>query len=918
MLQSKAMVGVISPHIGNLSFLRTLNLMNNSFQGEIPQELGRMFRIENMYLSNNSLRGEIPVNISHCSNLLHLYLPYNNLVGKIPMEFGSLTKLVVISIHQNQLTGEIPSSLGNITSLQSISCGTNSLSGSIPSTLAHLKNFKNLGVGDNNLSGMFPLYNLSTLEIISFSLNRITGILPSGIGDMLPNLRLFYIAANQISGVIPASLFNASKLQRVSISVNWFIGKFPTTVGNLKQLTGLAINSNDLGNGEPEDLDFITSLTNCSNLQVLDISSNNFGGPLSTSVTNLSDQLTIFYSEENQIFGNIPFEIHNLRNLNLLDFSGNSINGGIPKSIGSLQNLKNLDLSSNRLSGHLPLSIKNMSQLFQLDLSNNLLQGSIGSSIDNQVLQTLDLSYNKFTGAIPTSFYISSRLINLTLSHNSLNGSIPLEVGNLKSLQYLDVSDNKISGEIPRTLAACTSLEYLNFRGNFFNGSIPSSLSSLKGIREIDISRNNLSGNIPKEMVKLLGLQSLNLSFNDLDGEIPTDGIFRNASAFSANGNEKLCGGILVLGLRKCQNQKPNKRETHLALIIALSMLVPSSIIVLFFALYFSRRKPKREVLQLFVGDLKRVSYNDLFKATDGFSSTNLIGVGKHGSVYKGILRDDTLIAIKVFNLMERGASKSFINECEALREARHRNVLKILTVCSSVDFHGNDFVALVFMLMSNGSLESWLHPNIDGQPPRRSLSLQQKLNIAINIASALDYLHNQCERCIVHCDLKPSNVLLGNDLRAFVGDFGIAKFLSKTENTKEYTSVAIRGTIGYIPPEYGMGAEVSTEGDVYSYGILLLEIFTGKRPTDLMFKDGLSLHEFCKMALTHRVLDIVDMRIFSKEIHEEAANVIDQMEDCLSALIRVGVACSQEVMTERMDIKDALKELHGIRTKYP
>ncbi|KAL2505816.1 putative receptor-like protein kinase [Abeliophyllum distichum] len=210
-----------------------------------------------------------------------------------------------------------------------------------------------------------------------------------------------------------------------------------------------------------------------------------------------------------------------------------------------------------------------------------------------------------------------------------------------------------------------------------------------------------------------------------------------------------------------------------------------------------------------------RISYDELLKATGGFSSENLICSGGFGTVYKGILDlDRSTVAVKVLNLQQRGASKSFLAECQALRNIRHRNLVKVINICSSSDFQGNDFKALVYQFIPNGSLEKWLH----SEENNLCSNILQRLNIVIDVASALYYLHHQCQTPIVHCDLKPQNVLLDDDLTAYVGDFGLAWLLPMEAISREFSSLGIKGTIGYAAPEYGMGSQVSIQGDVYSY----------------------------------------------------------------------------------------------------
>nr|XP_009387807.1 PREDICTED: receptor kinase-like protein Xa21 [Musa acuminata subsp. malaccensis] len=320
-----------------------------------------------------------------------------------------------------------------------------------------------------------------------------------------------------------------------------------------------------------------------------------------------------------------------------------------------------------------------------------------------------------------------------------------------------------------------------------------------------------------------------------------------------------------------------------------------------------------------------RLSYLELMKATDDFSSENLIGVGSYGSVYRGVLGDGkTLVAIKVLNLVQRGAFKAFVAECEALRSIRHRNLVKILTTCSSVDLRGNEFRAIVFDFMPNGSLESWLHPDTDRNLYSKRLGLLRRLDIAIDVAAAVSYLHDHCETPIIHCDLKPSNVLLDGNMTARVGDFGLARFLSNGTDRYLSSSVAMKGSIGYMAPEYGMGRQVSTHADVYSYGVLLLELFTGRRPTDDMFKDGLTLQKHVEGAFTKgaRVTGIADPSLFSDEEEGEDTSVLrtgsqasERITRCLESVLMVGLCCAKESPRERITIKDAVTRIETIKS---
>ncbi|KAJ9541198.1 hypothetical protein OSB04_027704 [Centaurea solstitialis] len=911
-LRDNSLVGSLSPYIGNLSFLRYMNFSNNQLHGSIPPEISSLSRLEVLFLQKNSFTGEIPVNISSCSKLSVISLSINMLSGKIPKSFSSMLMLKWLDLSKNKLTGGIPPSIGNLTSLKKLDLRSCPLGGVIPDSFNRLKNLQHISLEENGLHGPIPsfLFNLSKLEVVSILKNQLIGSLPSNLCLSQPHLRILLLDFNYFSGSFPPSISNCSKLEMFQANDNFFKGEVNIDFGELQNLRSLVIGGGLLGTHGPHlgGMKYFDSLSNCSNLESLDILEVDLRRGIPDSLGNLT-KLSVLALQSCYMVGGLPSCIGNLFSLTALSLSGNNFTGMIPESIGKLQNMGLLILERNSFSGIIPRSIGNMSSLTEVYLGINKLEGTIPSTIGKcKSLLDLSLSENKLRGSVPKElFQLSSLSIGVDLSRNNLSGVLPKEIGSLKNIGILDLSDNRLSGELPSGFSSYVSLQTLNLSGNFFHGSMPMSLSSLKGLEYVDVSRNNFSGHIPTYLQQL-ALKQLDLSYNNFEGEVYVKGVFANASAIFVVGNPRLCGGVPELHLPTCRITTSRKLSLRVVVAISLSSTVVGLALLSLVLFHCCRQKREKPADSLLTESFEKISYGRLFKATEGFSAANLIGTGGFGSVYKGILDESGLtVAIKVLNLQHRGGSRSFMAECEALRNIRHRNLVKVITSCSSIDFQGNDFKALVYDFMQNGSLDTWLHSSttVDHlhHEGLHQLNLVQRISIAKDVAYALDYLQYRCGNVVVHRDLKPSNILLDADMVAHVGDFGLAKILSLDElsDANKSSSSHVRGTIGYAPPEYGVGNEVLTSGDIYSYGILLLEMLTGKKPVDPMFREGLSLHSYSASALAGGfVLQIVDPKLLHDDVKEE----------CLVSLLKIGVQCSSEAPQDRMDIGTVIHEL--------
>ncbi|XP_034700219.1 probable LRR receptor-like serine/threonine-protein kinase At3g47570 [Vitis riparia] len=832
--------GTISPYVGNLSFLVGLDLRNNSFHGHLIPEISHLKRLRKLILQLNMLEGLIPESMQHCQKLQVISLAKNEFTGVIPNWLSYLPSLRALYLGRNILTGTIPPSLGNNSKLEWLGLEQNHLHGTIPSEIGNLQNLMGINFAKNNFTGLIPLtiFNVSTLEQILLEQNSLSGTLPSTLGLLLPNLKILGLGVNKLSGVIPLYLSNCSQLIYLDLEDNRFTGEVPRNIGH-------------------------------------------------------SEQLQTLFLDGNQLTGSIPREIGSLTNLNLLALSNNNLSGAIPSTIKGMKSLQRLYLDGNQLEESIPNEVCLLRNLGEMSLGNNKLSGSIPSCIENvSYLQIMLLDSNLLSSSIPSNLWSLENLRSLDLSFNSLGGSLHANMRSMKMLQTMDLSWNRISGNIPTILGAFESLSSLNLSGNLFWGSIPESLGELITLDYMDLSHNNLSGSIPKSLVALSHLRNLNLSFNKLSGEIPRDGCFENFTAASFLENQALCGQP-IFQVPPCQRHITQKSKNKFLFKIFLPCIASVPILVALVLLMIKYRQSKVETLNTVdvapAVEHRMISYQELRHATNDFSEANILGVGSFGSVFKGLLSEGTLVAVKVLNLQLEGAFKSFDAECKVLARVRHRNLVKVITSCSNPELR-----ALVLQYMPNGSLEKWLYSF------NYCLSLFQRVSIMVDVALALEYLHHGQSEPVVHCDLKPSNVLLDDEMVAHVGDFGIAKILAEN---KTVTQTKTLGTLGYIAPEYGLEGRVSSRGDIYSYGIMLLEMVTRKKPMDEMFSEEMSLRQWVKATIPNKIMEVVDENL---PRNQDGGDAIATQEKLL-AIMELGLECSRELPEERMDIKEVV-----------
>ncbi|XP_010912578.1 uncharacterized protein [Elaeis guineensis] len=854
---ANASISSIFDLLCRLNSLEFLDLSQNSLT-IIPSCSG-LSKVKSLNLSYNHWKAPLP-SFSSFESLESLDLSFNHLED-VGTQLDGLRRLKRFNLSANSFNGTIPvgGRGGKFPSLEALVLSINHFQGDIRWILDY-KNLSMLDLSQNDLSGPIPdgIQRLSKLENLILSSNNLTGKIPDGLA-MIKNLSRFAANQNKFNGSIPPGITKHLKI--LDLSYNNLTGKIPS------------------------------GLLSPPTLASVDLTGNRLEGPIPE---NLSHSLYRLRLGGNSLNGSIPSAIGQVAALTYLELDGNHLNGSIPSQLGHCRNLTLLNLASNQLQGRLLKDLGNLQLLVVLKLQGNHLSGEIPNEfLQLGNLSTLNLSQNLLSGQIPSLISRLKNLQVLNLQSNEFNGSIPNNISALASLHELQLGNNKLSGTIPDMP---TSLTVLNLTSNLFRGPIPSSLRELSNLEILDLSNNKFSGEVPNFLTQIHTLTELVLSNNQLSGVLPN---FPSYVTVIASGNQLINSNT--------SSEIRIKRNTNALIIIAAvaSAAIGLGLVAAVLRLMVSKQfywvedegiQPAENLPQVINGSF--ITANGIHRSSIDFTKTmeivsnpsNIIMKTRFSTYYKATMPNEVSYTVKKLNwtdkIFQMGSHERFGKELEVLGRLSSSNVMVPLAYVLTVDS-----AYLFYEHVHKGTVFDFLHKGLEN-----ALDWPSRYSIALGVAQGLTFLHG-CNQPVLLLDLSTKSIHLKSVKEPQIGDVELCKAIDPSKSTGSLSTVA--GSVGYIPPEYAYTMRVTMPGNVYSFGVILLELLTGKPPV-------IGGIELAKWALRCSARPEEREKILDSRVSQASLAVHSQM----LSVLKVALACVSISPDARPKMRNVLRML--------
>ncbi|KAK8274106.1 hypothetical protein V6Z12_D10G051600 [Gossypium hirsutum] len=878
---------------------------NPSIRCDCSFENATLCHITRLRVFSLEKRGTIPRELLAFRYLNYLKIDQNFFTGPLPTFIGNLSRLGLLSVAHNSLSGPIPKEIGNLKRLYLLSLGVNNFSGTIPPELGNLVELQQLYINSCGLTGEIPstFANLQNLQIVAASDTAFTGNIPEFIGSNWTRLESLRLEGNSFEGPIPSNIGKLSSLTILRITGIYNGSSSLDVIRNLKNISDLVLRNVLLTGSIPSDISDFQSL------QKLDLSFNN-------------------------LTGQIPSKLFNMKSLTYLFLGNNSLSGTLPSQKSKI--LKSIDVSYNQLSGNLPSWIDSSLQLNVV--ANNF---TLNSS-DIRLLPGLQCLQRGFpcnrNAPRYANFAIKCGGLQMTadgIVFEAENNSLGTATFNVTSTQkwavssvglyedrenpmyvqntFAQVKSTNTPGLFLTSRTSPVSLRYyglglenglytvnLFFAETAYPDRITRSWKSLgrrvfdiyiQGglqVKDFDISKE--AGGAERAITRRF---VTNVTDNHLEihllwaGKgtccVPELGYYGpSISAISVVPDFK----PTVSGL------PPGTSKKKTALLVGIVVAVGAvALVLIYLTIHFMRRKEynDEEVLLAIGPRPNTFSYAELRAATDDFSPSNKLGEGGYGAVYKGTLSDETVVAVKQLSVASQQGKSQFIAEVATISAVQHRNLVKLRGCCIEGKRH-----LLVYEYLENKSLDQALFGRSDLR-----LDWPTRYNICLATARGLAYLHEESRPRIVHRDVKASNILLDAELCPKISDFGLAKLY---DDEKTHISTRVAGTIGYLAPEYAMRGHLTEKADIFAFGIVALEILSGRPNSDNSLEDdkiyllewSWALHE------NNQILDLVD------------PNLVEFDENEALRVVRIALLCTQGSPSMRPPMSRVVAMLAG------